>query len=90
MPNLKQDESIEESIARERIRQARRSFDLALFMTAAFACIGLAGVGLLLIDKNAKGIIPATGGTAISARYLQMARDANDRLDKLSKARRRE
>ena len=80
-------ESIDQAIARERIRQAQYSFNLALVMTAAFACVGLVGVGLLLDGKATEGVVSATGGTMASVRCLQMAKDANDRLDNLRQER---
>lgn len=70
-------------IAEERLRQAGYSFDLALVMTAASAIIGFVGVGLLLSGQATEGTITATGGLASSVRCLQLARDANNRLDKI-------
>ncbi|MEM8808919.1 MAG: hypothetical protein AAGF01_23115 [Cyanobacteria bacterium P01_G01_bin.38] len=79
--------NIEELIAKERLRQAQYSFNLAFVMTTAFACVGLAGIGLFLKGKSTEGIISATGGTVASVRCLQMAKDANDRLDMLRQKR---
>jgi hypothetical protein len=76
--------SIDLKIADERLRQARRSFNLALIVTATSAVIGFAGVALLFTGKAPEGTITATGGLAASVRCLQLAKDANDRLDKLS------
>lgn len=81
------DANIEKLIAKERIRQAQYSFNLALVMTAAFASIGLVGIGLFLNGKSTEGVISATGGTVASVRCLQMAKDANDRLDILRQER---
>lgn len=75
--------AIELSIAQERLRQARRSFNLALVVTATSAIIGFAGVALVFAGKAPEGTITATGGLAASVRCLQLAKDANDRLDKL-------
>jgi hypothetical protein len=76
--------AVELSIAQERLRQARWSFNLALAMTAAFAVISLVGVGLLLSGKTTEGSVAAAGGFASSVRCLQLAKDTNDRLDKVA------
>jgi hypothetical protein len=76
--------AVELSIAQERLRQARWSFNLALTMTAAFAVISLVGVVLLLSGKTTEGSVAAAGGFASSIRCLQLAKDTNDRLDKIA------
>lgn len=76
--------AIDLRIAEERLRQARYSFNLALGMAATSALIGFAGVGLVLLGKASEGTITTTGGLASSAYCLQqLAKDTNDRLDKL-------
>lgn len=75
--------SIEVSIAQERLRQARYSFNLALVATALSACISLVGAGLLLSGKVPEGTVTAAGGMAASVRCIQLAKDTNDRLDKI-------
>lgn len=74
---------IELSIAQERLRQAGYSFNLALIATALSAFIGLVGAGLLLSGKVPEGTVTAAGGMAASVRSIQLAKDANDRLDKI-------
>lgn len=71
------------TIVQERLRQARRSFNLALIATALSACIGLVGAGLLLSGKVTEGTVTAAGGMAASVQCVQLAKDANDRLDKI-------
>lgn len=73
---------LELSIAQERLRQARYSFNLALIATGLSACISLIGAGLLLTGKVTEGTITATGGMAASVRCAQLAKETNDRLDK--------
>jgi len=75
--------AIELSIAGERLRQARYSFNLALFATAASVCTLLVGSGLLLSGKVPEGVVTATGGMAASVRCIQLAKDSNDRLDRI-------
>jgi hypothetical protein len=70
-------------IAQERLRQARHSFNLALTTTAVSFCISLIGAGLLLSDKIPSGAITSAVGLVSSAGCLKLARDANDRLDKI-------
>nr|WP_322719787.1 hypothetical protein [Nostoc sp. ChiQUE02]MDZ8232841.1 hypothetical protein [Nostoc sp. ChiQUE02] len=75
--------TIELSIAQERLRQAHHSFNLALFITAVSACISLVGAGLMLSGKVPEGTVTSVGGLASSVRSIQLAKDANDRLDKV-------
>lgn len=74
---------IELIIVKERLRQARYSFNLALIATGISACVGLAGAGLLLSGKLSEGAVTAAGGFASSACCIRFAKDANDRLDKI-------
>ena len=75
--------TIELSIAQERLRQAHHSFNLALIATTMSFCISLVGAGLLLSGKVPEGTIAAAGGLASSVRCIQLAKDTNDRLDKI-------
>ena len=75
--------SIEWSIAQERLRQARLSFNLALTVTAISFSISLIGGGLLLSNKIPSGTITTAVGLVSSAGCLKFAKDANDRLDKI-------
>ena len=75
--------AMELSIAQERLRQARLSFNLALIATATSACVSLLGAGLLLAGQATQGAVTTTGGLAFSVRCVQLAKDANDRLDKI-------
>jgi hypothetical protein len=75
---------IELSIAQERLRQARYSFNLALIATAASFSLGLAAAGVLLTGKLAEGSVMAVGGLASSVRCIQFAKDVSDKLDKLT------
>ena len=79
----KNNSEIELSIAQERLRQARYSFNLALVATALSACISLVGGWLLLSGKVPEGTVTAAGGMAASVRCIQLAKDTNDRLDKI-------
>lgn len=78
-PNL----SIEWSIAQERLRQARLSFNLALAATAVSFFISLIGGGLLLSGKISSGTVTSAVGLVSSAGCLKFGKDANDRLDKI-------
>lgn len=71
-------------ILRERVRQARKSFDLAYAMTAFSAAIGLTGAVLMFSGQVPAGIVTTFGGGGLFAGSLRLAKDANDRLDKLA------
>jgi len=75
---------IERLIVQERIRQARLSFNVAIFATATFASMSLAGIGLQLSGKLPEGTATAMSGMVVSGYFSRLAKDANDRLDRLS------
>ncbi|MBD2054536.1 hypothetical protein H6F88_00550 [Oculatella sp. FACHB-28] len=75
--------AIELCIAQERLRQAYLSFNLAFAATAISACVSLLGAGLLLSGQVSEGIVTTAGGLASGACCVQLAKDANDRLDKI-------
>ncbi len=75
--------SIELSIAQERLRQARYSFNLAIVATAMCFCISLAGAGILLSNKVPQGTVLAATGLVSAMEFQKLAKDANDRLDKI-------
>ncbi|MBD2510142.1 hypothetical protein H6G91_23075 [Nostoc muscorum FACHB-395] len=70
-------------IAEERLRQARYSFNLTLSATAMSFVVSLAGAGLLLLGKATEGTVTTTGGIVASVRCTKLAKEANDRLDKI-------
>ncbi len=75
--------STKEKIAQERLRQAILSFNLALTATAISFSLSLIGGGLLLSGKTPSGTITSAVGVVSSAGCLKLAKDANDRLDKI-------
>ena len=83
-PITHSDSTIEMIFAKEQLRQAHHSFNLAFVTTAACAFISFAGVGLVLLGKADEGTITATGGLASTAYCLKLSKDANDRLDKVA------
>ncbi|MEO1620922.1 MAG: hypothetical protein AAFU53_07780 [Cyanobacteria bacterium J06632_3] len=80
-PNLNKD--IKQDIFYERIRQARKAFNLALAATGLSTLIGLAGTTILVIGKVPEGSITTAVGLTSSLHCSRLAKDANDRLDKL-------
>jgi hypothetical protein len=70
-------------VIKERLRQARLSFNFSLAMTVTTAVIGLIGISLLLTGKVSEGVLTTAGGATSSGLYLKVAKDANDRLDKI-------
>lgn len=71
------------TIIQERLRQAHRSFDLALIATSVSVFISLTGAGFLIFNKASEGAVTAACGLTASVRCIQIAKDANNRLDKI-------
>jgi CHASE2 domain-containing sensor protein len=82
-PSPKKQISVEVAIVQERLRQARYSFNLALIATGISACVGLVGAGLLLYGKLSEGVITASSGLASGVCCVRLAKDSNDRLDRI-------
>lgn len=70
-------------IAQERLRQARYSFNLAVAATTVSFLVSILGGGLLLSNKASEGSIATAAGLFSSVGFVKLAKDANDRLDKL-------
>ena len=78
--------SNQEAIKSELLRQARWSFNFAIFMMAAGSVISIAGIGLWLSGKVPEGVVTAAGGLAsyiVPANCLKLTEKSNDRLNKL-------
>ncbi len=71
-------------IYRERRRQARVSFDIALGITAASAFMSVVGAVQILVGHIPEGSLTASTGVGASILCFRFAKDANDRLDKLA------
>jgi uncharacterized membrane protein YczE len=66
------------------LRQAASfSFKLASIATAAFASISLIGAGLLLSGNLSEGTLTTASGAGSSIYFFKLAKDANDRLDRI-------
>lgn len=76
--------ALEMIIAKERLRQARYSFNAALTATVLSTCISLVGAALLLSGKVPEGTVTTSSAVAASIGCLKLAKDANDRLDKIA------
>uniref|UniRef100_A0A0C1QWV9 Cyanobacterial TRADD-N associated 2 transmembrane domain-containing protein n=1 Tax=Tolypothrix bouteillei VB521301 TaxID=1479485 RepID=A0A0C1QWV9_9CYAN len=70
-------------IFEERLRQARNSFNLSLITATVSVFITLTGAGLLLSNKASDGAVTSACGLVASVRCIQIAKDANNRLDKI-------
>lgn len=68
--------------AQQTFNMARTSFIVALLMTGASAIVGFVGVGYLLSGKASEGTATTAGGLVSSMVFVQIAKDASDRLDK--------
>ncbi|MEM1168267.1 MAG: hypothetical protein AAGJ08_04060 [Cyanobacteria bacterium P01_H01_bin.35] len=78
---------MEKLVIRERLRQARLSFNIALSLTIISAIVIVTGVGLLLSGKTSQGTATTAGGLAsqiISVSLLKKTQDTNERLDKIA------
>jgi hypothetical protein len=76
-------------IYKERRRQAKTAFNLAFGLTAVSAIAGFAGIILLFSGNISAGTITAAGGGfygTVTASWLKLAKDANDRLDEAARA----
>jgi hypothetical protein len=74
---------IEIAVVRERLRQARYSFNTALISSTAFAVISLFGATIVLLKTETAGAVVASTGIAGCVSCMRLAKDANDRLDKI-------
>ncbi len=74
---------LEERIGQERLRQARCSFNIALIASAAFTAIGFVGAAMLLLGRIPEGALVASTSVLSSAGCIRLAKDANDRLDRI-------
>lgn len=78
---------MEQLVIKERLRQARLSFNIVLGLTIISGIISVTGVGLLLSGKTSEGTATTAGGLAsqiVSVRLLKMTQDSNERLDKIA------
>ncbi|NJM48738.1 MAG: hypothetical protein HC860_23360 [Alkalinema sp. RU_4_3] len=71
------------AVLKERLRQARCSFDLAIFGLVVCGVVEVCGVGLILTGKASEGSLMGAGATGAIAACLQVAKDANGRLDRV-------
>ncbi|MGD1698609.1 TRADD-N-associated membrane domain-containing protein [Dapis sp. BLCC M229] len=77
----------EQLVIKERLRQAKLSFNIALSLIIISAIISVIGVGILLSGKTSEGTATTAGGLAskiVSIGLLKMTKDTNERLDKIA------
>ena len=85
--NSDANESLEQDIIEECLRQARLSFNMALVAIASNTFITLISIGLLLGGQVSEGTATTIGGlasTVVSVQFLRLAKNAGDRLYQLS------
>lgn len=86
--NLDASASTQRGVILERLRQASWSFNVTLAVTVATAIISFTSVGLLLSGNVSVGKVTTAAGLAsnvVSLVSLKLAKDANDRLDRIVK-----
>jgi hypothetical protein len=71
------------TIIQERLRQARHSFNFALVSAGASVLISVTGAGLLMFNQTTEAAVTTASGLVTSLGCLQIAKDANNRLDKI-------
>ncbi|MEG4066993.1 hypothetical protein QUA42_06505 [Microcoleus sp. Pol11C2] len=79
---------IERDVIRERLRQAKFSFNVTLGLTIVRASISILGIGLLFFGKLPEGKLATAGGLTsniVSVGLLKFTKETNDRLDRLAK-----
>ncbi len=77
----------EQMVIKERLRQARLSFNIVLGLTIISAIISVIGIGFLLSGKTSEGTATTAGGLAskiVSISLLKITKDSNERLDKIA------
>jgi hypothetical protein len=77
------EDEMKQRIAEERLFQASFSFKLAFFTTATSAVVSITGAGLLLSGNISEGAIAAASGAGSTVYCIKLAKDANDRLDRI-------
>nr|WP_293104071.1 hypothetical protein [Okeania sp. SIO2F4] len=79
--------TMEQMVIKERLRQARLSFNIALTLTIISAIISVTGIGVLLSGKTSEGTATTAGGLTsqiVSISLLKITKDSNERLDKIA------
>ena len=79
---------MERDVMQERLRQAKFSFDVTLWLKIVSAFISILGIGLLFSGKVTEGSVATAGGLTsniVSVRLLKFTKETNDRLDRLAK-----
>jgi hypothetical protein len=74
---------IKEEIIRELLRQARHSYNLALWITTASAFMTLCGVGLLYLDKVSEASITTGSGALATLACVQRANQVKEELHEI-------
>jgi hypothetical protein len=89
-PQTNDDNSdIKEEIIRELLHMTRKSYNLALSITAASALMTLFGVGLFYFNKVSEASLTASGGVLTTLASVQHSKqkkeELSEMLNKLSK-----
>ena len=70
-------------VLNERLRQAKWSFNLSFFMATQCGIVILIGLGLSISGNLPNGFTTTFAALFSSLPWVYLAKDANDRLDKL-------
>jgi|GEM_PF-1780788 len=85
LPNHNESELPELLIAKERLRQARYSFNAALTVTVLSSSISIIGIVLLFLGKVTEGTVTTSSGLAASIVSVRLVKEVKDTLDKITK-----
>ncbi len=80
-------ETMEQMVIKERLRQARLSFNIAIILTIISAATTLTGLGLFFFEKIDDAKLITSGGIAsqiVSVGLLKINQESNKRLDKIA------
>ena len=79
---------MERDVIKERLRQAKFSFNMTLGLTIVSASISIVGIGMLFSGKIPEGAVAIGSGLTsniVSVGLLKFTKETNDRLDRLAK-----
>ncbi|AFY36251.1 hypothetical protein [Calothrix sp. PCC 7507] len=78
--NNNDDNDIKKEIIRELLHMTRKSYNLALGITAASALMTLFGVGLFYFDKVSEASLTASGGVLTTLASVQHTKQKKEEL----------
>ncbi|MGB3512107.1 MAG: hypothetical protein WBA93_23280 [Microcoleaceae cyanobacterium] len=81
--NMNIDRHFKREYRQEKLRQARQSHNLAMFVNGLSAIVILFGVGLVYLNKLPEATVATTGGVFTSMSCLQLAKEKSEELQEM-------